>query len=72
MREILLQAKRKDNGEWVEGYYVRLKWCNNIMHAIIPDQAEIDSGNTLYEIHEIVPETLCFVEGNIFNPELRE
>ena len=23
MREILFKAKRKDNGEWVEGYYLR-------------------------------------------------
>lgn len=23
MREILFKAKRKDNGEWVEGYYVK-------------------------------------------------
>ena len=25
MREILFKAKRKDNGEWVEGYYVRTR-----------------------------------------------
>nr|DAM71850.1 MAG TPA: YopX protein [Caudoviricetes sp.] len=23
MREILFKAKRKDNGEWIEGYYIR-------------------------------------------------
>ena len=25
-REILFKAKRKDNGEWVEGYYYKTTW----------------------------------------------
>ena len=25
MREILFKAKRLDNGEWVEGYYERIR-----------------------------------------------
>lgn len=63
MREILFRAKRVDNGEWVEGHYTKLKWCNNIIHVAIPDEAEIDSGNTLYESYEINPETLCQYTG---------
>lgn len=34
MREILFKAKRLDNGEWVEGYYMRRK---NRMIAPIGD-----------------------------------
>lgn len=65
MREILFRAKRIDNGEWVEGYYTKLKWCNNIIHVVIPDEAEIDSGNSLCEAHDINPETLCQFTGMI-------
>lgn len=32
MREILFKAKRKDNGEWVEGYYVK----GSTRHCILP------------------------------------
>lgn len=63
MREILFRAKRIDNGEWVEGYYTKLKWCNNIIHVVIPDKAEIDSGNSLLETYEINPETICQYTG---------
>lgn len=63
MREILFRAKRKDDGEWVEGYYTKLKWCNNIIHVVIPEGAEIDSGNSLCEAYEINPETLCQYTG---------
>ena len=63
MREILFRAKQVNNGEWVEGYYTKLKWCNNIIHVVIPEGAEIDSGNTLYEVYEINPETLCQYTG---------
>ena len=63
MREILFRAKRVDNGEWAEGYYAKLKWCNNIIHVVIPDKAEIDSGNSLLETYEINPETLCQYTG---------
>ena len=63
MREILFRAKRVDNGEWAEGYYAKLKWCNNIIHVVIPDEDEIDSGNTLCEAYEINPETVCQYTG---------
>lgn len=63
MREILFRAKQVDNGEWVEGYYTKLKWCNNIIHVVIPEGAEIYSGNSLCEAHDINPETLCQYTG---------
>ena len=65
MREILFRAKRIDNGEWVEGYYTKLKWCNNIIYVAIPDEAEIDSGNSLCEAYEINPETTCQYTGKM-------
>ena len=65
MREILFRSKRVDNGEWVEGNYAKLKWCNNIIYVAIPDEAEIDSGNTLYEAYEINPETTCQYTGMV-------
>ena len=63
MREILFRAKQVNNGEWVEGYYTKLKWCNNIIYVAIPDEAEIDSGNSLCEAYEINPETTCQFTG---------
>ena len=65
MREILFRAKRVDNGEWAEGYYAKLKWCNNIIYVAIPNEAEIDSGNSLCETHEINPETICQYTGMV-------
>ena len=65
MREILFRAKRIDNGDWVEGNYTKLKWCNNIIHVVIPEGAEIDSGNSLCEAHDINPETLCQYTGMV-------
>lgn len=65
MREILFRAKQVNNGEWVEGYYTKLKWCNNIIYVAIPDEAEIDSGNSLCEAYEINPETTCQYTGMV-------
>lgn len=65
MREILFRAKQVNNGEWVEGYYTKLKWCNNIIHVVIPEGAEIDSGNSLCEAYEINPETTCQYTGMV-------
>ena len=64
MRNIIFKAKTLQ-GEWVEGYYAKLKWCNNIIHAVIPDKAEIDSGNSLLETYEINPETICQYTGMV-------
>lgn len=62
MRNIIFKAKTLQ-GEWVEGYYTKLKWCNNIIHVVIPEGAEIYSGNSLCEAHDIKPETLCQYTG---------
>lgn len=58
MREILFKARRLDNGEWVEGYYVFFKdtILKDILHVIF-------WGNHFQEWHEIDPETLCQYTG---------
>lgn len=58
--EILHKAKRKDNGEWVEGYYCKYQPCaskEEYVHGIIPLYA-----SALYMI-EIGPETVCVYTG---------
>ena len=60
MREILFKAKRKDNGEWVEGYYV---------YDDAKNKAFICATRLLYEWLtkvmwiEVDPETLCEFTG---------
>lgn len=59
MREILFKAKRKDNGEWVEGYYQkRYDLLSNEEHLIF----HADSYN-VWEYAEIIPETVCQFTG---------
>lgn len=60
MREALFRGKRKNNGEWEEGYYVNYQPCaskDEWVHGIIPTYA-----SALYII-EIYPETLCQYTG---------
>lgn len=59
-REILFKAKRTDNGEWVEGYYVKYQPCASrpeYVHGIVPTYA-----SALYMI-KIDPNTLCQFTG---------
>lgn len=66
MREILSRAKRKDNGEWTEGYVFELQPGQ----YMICDRIQYDRPSTLpvweffrYCSHEIDPETLCRYTG---------
>lgn len=65
MREILFRAKRIDNGELIEGCYVKLCWNGKEIHEIIQENTEIYSGNTIDSIIDIDPETLCQYTGKI-------
>lgn len=66
MREILFRGKRIDNGEWVEGYYVKaLDMYDKEIHAIF------DTMTTFYACGEtsgfelVDPETICQYTGLI-------
>ena len=55
-RENIFKAKRKDNGEWIEGYYV---FCRK-HHYILPILTEaIGYDERENEWIEIAPDTLC-------------
>ena len=59
MREILFKAKQIDNGEWVEGHYLRkYDLLEKEVHFIF----QTDKHNTWRSV-EIVPETLCQFTG---------
>ena len=59
-REILFKAKRKDNGEWVEGYYV---YCRK-RHYILPVlNKAIGFDEREGEWVEVDPDTICQYTG---------
>lgn len=57
-REILFKAKRKDNGEWVEGYYV---FCRK-RHYIL-SSSTVGYDERYDEWIEIDPDTICQYTG---------
>ncbi len=60
MREILFRGKGLDNGEWVEGHYVR---CRG-RHYILPVYDSDHGFDERYsEWIEVVPETVCQYTG---------
>lgn len=64
-REILFRGKRKDNGNWIEGYFVLLAINDGLKHAIYKGT---DEGRFI--LFEVIPETvgqftgLCDKNGN--------
>ena len=63
MREILFKAKRKDNGEWVEGYYLNIAKINPF---ICTGKIKLDGavkGIIAPEMYEIDPGTICQYVG---------
>lgn len=74
MREILFKAKRKDNGEWVEGYYIyhiKRTICplgdsvkpEDEQHVIMRDGFSDWNMPRNTVVYEINPETLCQYTG---------
>ena len=63
MREILFKAKRKDNGEWVEGYYLNVAKIN---HFICTGKIKLVGALKVIaapEMYAIAPETICQYTG---------
>lgn len=65
-REILFKAKRKDNGEWIEGNLVYIK-CDD-RYYIVDFNTNIYNENKFGDIKEIdiieiIPETVCQYTG---------
>lgn len=62
MREIRFKAKRKDNGEWIEGYY-------NGRHIVNWKKREVPVSVTeskkckIQNMHTVIPETVCQYTG---------
>ena len=62
-REIIFKAKRLDNGEWVEGYYLNIAKIN---HFICTGKIKLDGalkGIIAPEMYVIDPDTLCQFTG---------
>ena len=59
MREIFFRGKRKDNGEWVEGYYYKAKYCRTddelCDYITVPHPEEYNEPSSHYIIN---PETV--------------
>lgn len=61
MREILFRGKRADNGEWVEGYYVKIPepYTGKVKHIIIPLTTALWHVTEGLSVHEdVIPETV--------------
>jgi uncharacterized phage protein (TIGR01671 family) len=59
MREILFRGKRKDNGEWIEGYLYQYQAKLLMSYEVIEVPSFSDpAGNWIYKEDEIVPETV--------------
>lgn len=60
MREILFRGKRKDNGEWVEGYLLRGGWYYNDekMTVIVPINNIFYPRCKIGSWEEVIPETI--------------
>lgn len=65
MSEILFRAKPIDNGEWLEGYFVKGKWYldEKERFAILPLDLSFYPHCEISEWIEIDPETLCQFTG---------
>ena len=60
----LYRGKRIDNGEWVEGFYVRLHDSKgHESHRIYSGYAETDCGDYYPDWYEVAPETIGEYSG---------
>ncbi len=60
IREHIYKAKRKDNGEWIEGYYAECDERAYIMPTSNCDTSKnMFAGYWLGVFYEVIPETVC-------------
>lgn len=55
MTEALFHGKRKDNDEWVDGYYCVF---DGVSHRIYTGYAKTDCGEYYPDCYEVIPETV--------------
>lgn len=65
MREILFRAKRLDNGEWIEGYYLK---CPHQYSGFLEDHISVskydeEEESSIEHIYPVDPETVCQYTG---------
>lgn len=60
MREILFRGKRKDNGEWIEGYYAKTKdyLTEEEVHVIFPTNVALFPHGEFSGYEEVIPKTV--------------
>lgn len=60
MCEILFRGKRKDNGEWVEGYFgiKGANCCDEKSYNIMQSTLSTDCCSSYFTDYEVVPETV--------------
>lgn len=60
MREILFRAKRKHDGEWIEGFYSQMKGPRAIIHYILSGEIDTSEGQPMpfQERCRVLPETI--------------
>ncbi|MDB8711655.1 YopX family protein [Mediterraneibacter gnavus] len=63
MREILFRAKRKDNGEWVEGYYCKTRIGNDEKPSDVIFVPFKVSRNEEWGWMKVDPDTICRYTG---------
>lgn len=63
MREILFKAKRIDNGEWVEGYYVNCRMHQYILPIFNDTAPEHGYDDRYEEWIEVEESTICQYTG---------
>lgn len=59
----LYRAKRKDNGEWVEGYYVYNK-LNDKHYIVIENERDDIPFSVRFMFYEVIPKTVDLIGRN--------
>lgn len=72
MKEYLFRGKRKDNGEWIEGFLLRTKWYldDSLKTVIIPADAGLYPRCEIGCWEEVIPETVgMYIQRSCYNPD---